>query len=280
MFGGISRFAFVSCAVALAVCPICFGGTAGNQDILQAGYRQMYDLDFDGAHRTFQSWEELQPNDPLGPASNAAAYLFSEFDRLHILESDLFVDNDKFTNRDKPMPDPNIRAAFENELNKSEQIANQVLAHSPQDANALFAKILADGLRGDYLALIEKRNVAGLTSMKSGRMLAEKLIALDHSYYDAYVAIGIENYLLGTTSAPVRWILRITGAEVDKKNGITNLEVTAEKGRYLGPFAGLLLAVAALRDRNREKARSILASLSQEFPQNHLYQEELVKIQR
>jgi len=51
----------------------------------------MYNLDFDGAHQTFAAWERSHPDDPLGPVSNAAAYLFAEFDRLHILESELFT---------------------------------------------------------------------------------------------------------------------------------------------------------------------------------------------
>jgi hypothetical protein len=36
--------------------------------------------------------------------------------------------------------------------------------------DALFAKVLTNGLHGDYLALIEKRNLAGLSYMKAGRV--------------------------------------------------------------------------------------------------------------
>ena len=142
--------------------------------LLDAGYRQMYNLDFPGAHQSFQSYEQTHPRDPLGPVSNAAAYLFSEFDRLHILEVELFTDNNKFENREKPSPNPEVRAAFDKELNAATQIADQVLAGSPHNSDALFAKVLALGLGGDYIALIEKRNFAGLSSMKAGRALAEK----------------------------------------------------------------------------------------------------------
>jgi hypothetical protein len=138
---------------------------------------------------------------------------------------------------------------------------------------------LANGLRGDYLALIEKRNLAGLSYMKAGRVLAEKLVSLDPSYYDAYLAIGVENYLLGVTVAPVRWFLRSGGAETNKDQGIANLKLTASKGRYLAPYARLLLAVAALRDQDRTGARNLLGELSHEFPQNDLFQREFARIQ-
>lgn len=115
--------------------------------------------------------------------------------------------------------------------------------------------------------------------MKAGRILAEKLISQDPSYYDAYLAIGVENYLLGVTAAPVRWILRMTGAETNKDQGIANLRLTAEKGHYLAPYARLLLAVAVLRDHDRNTARTLLNGLSREFPKNNLYQRELDRIQ-
>jgi hypothetical protein len=247
--------------------------------LLDLGYQQMYNLQFQSAHQSFLSFEQAHPQDPLGPVSNAAAYLFSEFDRLHILEVELFTDTQKFASREKASPDPAIRAGFDQEIDSANRIADQVLARSPRDSNALFAKVLANGLRGDYLALIEKRNLAGLSYMKSGRALSEKLIAIDPSYYDAYLAIGVENYLLGVTAAPVRWILRLGGAETNKDQGIANLKLTAEKGHYLAPYARLLLAVAALRDQDRSSARNLLADLSREFPQNALYQKELARIQ-
>ena len=245
---------------------------------VEAGYRQMYNLDFDGAHRTFQSWEQAHPQDPLGPASNAAAYLFAEFARLHVLESELFTDDDKFAHRDRLTPDPTVQAAFHAELKKAEQMADQNLSHSPDDHRSLFAKVLAGGLRGDYTALIEKRNLAALSSMKLSRSMAEHLLAKDPSYYDAYLAVGVENYLLGTNPAPVRWILHLTGAQTDKGDGLTKLRLTAERGHYLAPFARLLLAVAALRDHDRGKARDLLSGLAQEFPQNPLYRRELDRI--
>jgi len=247
---------------------------------LDTGYRQMYNLDFGSAHETFAAWEYAHPEDPLGPVSNAAAYLFAEFDRMHVLESELFVDNGKFEKREKFTPDPKAQAAFEGELKRSEQMANQALARSPEDHSAIFAKVMVGGLRGDYIALVEKRNLAALSTIKSARALAEKLLSEDPSYYDAYLAVGVENYLLSVNPAPVRWLLRLSGAQTDKAEGIAKLRLTAEKGHYLAPYARLLLAVAALRDHNRNQARELLNGLADEFPRNPLYRNELARIAR
>jgi len=246
---------------------------------LNAGFQQMYNLDFSGAHRTFAAWEQARPEDPLGPVSNAAAYLFGEFNRLKILESDLFIDDQKFEKRSKLAPDKEVRAAFDSELQKGRDVANRTLSTRPDDSRALLALVMANGLEGDYVALIDKKNLAALSLMKNSRSIAEKLLVADPTCYDAYLAVGVENYLLSLSAAPVRWILRLGGAQTDREEGLQKLRLTASKGRYLAPYARLLLAVAALRDKDRGTARELLAGLSREFPQNDLYRKELARIQ-
>src|ERR1700733_9881623 len=123
--------------------------------VIDRGYRQMYNLNFDDAHKTFEQWEREHPDDPLGPASNAAAYLFAEFDRLNILHSEFFVDAGMFHRRPKVTPDPEVRVAFDRELGKSVSVTDKILQGMPEDADALFAKILTLGLRADYESLIE-----------------------------------------------------------------------------------------------------------------------------
>ncbi len=239
----------------------------------------MYNLDFPGAHSTFRQYQATHPDDPLGHVADGAAYLFAEFNRLQILESDLFVDDHSWDNRSQQQPDPAVKAAFEKELTRSDELVAKLLATSPNNANALFARVLANGLRGDYTAMIEKRNLASLSYMKTARVTAQDLLAIDPTCYDAFLAVGVENYLLGTTPAPVRWVLRMTGSQTDKDEGIQRLRLTAEKGYYLAPFARLLLAVAALRDKDKKTARVLLAGLANEFPRNQLYSKELARIQ-
>lgn len=246
--------------------------------VIGRGYHQMYDLNFSGAHNTFGEWEREHPGDPLGPVSNAAAYLFAEFDRLNILHSEFFVKDSIFSHRPKVTPDPNVREAFDQELDKGGALAQKILAQEPNDADALFAKILALGLRADYEALIERRDFDALKVIKNSRATAEKLLAIQPNYYDAYLAIGVENYLFSLKPAPIRWFLEASGGQADGDRGVEDLKLTAEKGRYLNPYARLLLAVAALRNKDVPKARELLSSLSHEFPHNRLYAQELARL--
>ena len=254
-------------------------GALSPADPLDVGFRHMYNLKFREAHDTFRSWERSHPNDPLGPTSDAAAYLFDEFDRLGVLQSELFADDRRFERREKVISDPAIREGFERALARSDTLADALLARSPNDQTALFAKVLNQGLRADYLALIDGRDLASLGRVKRAGVLAQQLLAADPQRYDAYLALGVENYLLSLKPAPVRWVLHFYGVETNKERGIKDLEVTAEKGHYLQPYARMLLAVAAIRDHQRDRARALLQGLAQEFPENYLYRRELARLE-
>jgi hypothetical protein len=245
---------------------------------LYAGWLKMYDLKFDDAHQIFGEWKQSHPADALGPASDAAAYLFSELARLGILESELFTDDAKFQNRAKPRPDPQLRPLFDREIGQTEHLADAALQTAPADANALFAKSLTFGLRADFASLIEKQDFAALRFTKQGRAFTDKLTAINPNAYDAYLGVGIENYLLSLKPAPLRALLWVTGSQVDREKGLENLRKTAQYGHYLAPFAKLLLAVAALRDNNRSLARELLTGLHNRFPDNPLYLSELDRL--
>jgi hypothetical protein len=52
---------------------------------IKQGFDSMYNLDFPAAHHQFDLWEAAYPDDPIAPVSQAAALLFTEFDRLGVL---------------------------------------------------------------------------------------------------------------------------------------------------------------------------------------------------
>jgi hypothetical protein len=254
----------------LLVCVPCMANAPAPTEI-ERGFQSMYNLEFDQAHQDFSAWERSHPADPLGPVSQAAGYLFGEFARLGILESELFTNDKTFENRAKLAPDPKVRDEFNGAVSRGDQLADAALKQNPEDTNALFAKILALGLRSDYVALIDKQDFAALHYMKQGRILAQQLLKQKPDDYDAMMAVGVENYLTGIKPAPVRWMLSLGGIDPNKEQGLRELEQTAAHGNLLKPFAKLLLAVAALRDKNNTQGCDLLHQLAVAYPRNALY---------
>src|SRR6185369_2123706 len=110
---------------------------------IDLGYLQMYDLQFGAAHKTFGDYGQVYPDDPLAPVSDAAAYLFAEFDRLKILQSEFFVHDENFRGQhQKLVADPAVRKAFNEDLAKADKLATGALRAMPRDSNALFASVM------------------------------------------------------------------------------------------------------------------------------------------
>jgi len=238
----------------------------------------MYNLEFPAALSEFRSYQEQNFADPVGYVSEASCHLFSELNRLGVLETRLFSSDKNFDKREKLDPDPTIRAEFDKSLERAELHAQQALARDPNNKDALFAMALSNGLKADYTALIEKKNMASLGYTRDAGDYAEKLISVDPTYYDGYLASGLGKYIIGSMAAPLRWMLRLGGIKGDKEGGRRELRLTAEKGRYLKPFARLLLAVGFLRDKDKQSARELLVGLRNDFPQNPLFGKEIARI--
>ena len=265
---------------ALLLLALTLGATAAvpPPDRLYTGWLQMYDLKFASAHQFFHAWQDAHPQAPLAWSSDAAAYLFAEFARLGILQSGLFVDDDRFSRRQKLRPDAALKTLFLKDLAEAEKRADSALAASPNDRDALLAKCLDAGLQADYAALIDKENIPALRYTKVAGNYSDKLLAVDPSAYDAYLAPGIENYLLSLKPALLKIGLRLSGSHVDADEGLKDLRITAAHGFYLEPFAKLWLALIALRDKDQAEARKLLTELHQRFPDNPLYLQELTRM--
>ena len=247
---------------------------------LDGGFRRLYDLDFAGAQREFESWEKVNPDNPMGPVSEAAGVLFSEFDRLGVLDAQFYEDDSIFAARKKYEADPQKRTRFEQQLDRAETLAKARLSRDAHDLDALLAMTLANGLRSDFAALIEKRNLASLHYTKEATAWAQQLLAADRTCYDAHLASGVSRYIIGSMAAPVRWVLRIGGIAGDKAGGMAELQTTAAQGHLLAPFARILLAIAYVREKDLPRARELLLALQKDFPDNTLFGRELTRLDK
>ena len=269
--------------VCCAVCATTLGevvSSSATASALDRGFSGLYNLDFVGAQRDFGAWQRMHPDDPVGPVSEAAGFLFSEFDRLGVLESQFYENDEAFAGRSKLTPDPVLRRHFEAAIGRAEDLSHARLVKDPKDRDALFAMTLSSGLQADYAALIEKRNLASLHFTKEASASAKQLLAVCHDCYDALLATGFSKYIIGSMAAPVRWILRIGGLSSDKQGGIADLQTTADHGRYLAPFARILLSIAYVREKDKSRALHLLTGLRNEFPANTLFSREIAHLQK
>jgi len=245
---------------------------------LEAGFHLLYELKPQEARNQFEAWRRSHPEDPLGSAAEAASYLFEECYRQGVLTSEFFLNDKRFLGKIPLKPDPQIRAAFFAAVKQAQELAQLQLKTNPEDTNALFAMALSVGMQADYASLIDKQQLDSLKKIREADKYANKLLVIAPDAADACLGLGTANYVIGSLPGIKKFFLGFAGIHGDKKAGMKQLEVAAERGHYLRPFAKILLAMAALREKKPEVARTQLTKLVAEFPENPLFSKELAKI--
>ena len=246
---------------------------------LDTGFHLLYELKPEEARSQFEALEMSHPENPLGSAAEAAAYLFEECYRQGVLTSEFFLNDKRFLGKIPLKPDPELRAAFFAEDQKAQDLAQMQLKSNPDDPNALFAMTLSVGMQADYASLIDKRQLDSLKKIREADAYSKKLLLISPDAADAYLGLGTANYIIGSLPGIKKFFLGFAGIHGDKKVGIRQLEIAADRGRYLRPFAKILLAMVALREKKTEVARAQLSELVAEFPENPLFASELAKLQ-
>jgi hypothetical protein len=245
---------------------------------LKEGFRLLYVQKYPEAREKFSEWTSAHPDDPFGFVAKAASYLFEEFYRQGVMTSDFFLDDKKFLRGIEGKPDLERLKGFDTELAQARKLANARLSKNKNDAAGLFALTLAAGMESNSDSILQKKHVEGLKRMKEANEHAKLLLAQRPDANDAWVAPGSANYIIGCLSGGVRMVLWFGGVHGDKKLGMELVGKTAEKGRYLEPFAKILLALAARREKQDVLAKKLLLELTEEFPDSPLFAAEYAKV--
>ena len=245
---------------------------------LREGFHLLYGQKFTEAREKFSAWESQNPTEPFGEVAIAASFLFEEFYRQGVLTSDFFLNEKKFLKGIDGKPDPNRMKDFQRAIEQARALAKKRLAKSPNDAEALFALTLAAGMESNADMVLKREHLESLRRLKEANEHAKVLLALQPDASDAYVALGSANYIIGSLSGGTRFLLVFGGIHGDKKLGMVQLGKTVDSGRYLQPFAKILLALAARREKQNALAQKLLRELSDEFPESPLFAAEYAKV--
>jgi hypothetical protein len=244
---------------------------------LEAGYRDLYERQFVEARGTFTKWISQHPDEAFGHVSLAASYLFEELFVQGVLTSEYFLDDKRFVGGITGAPDPERIKNFNAEIAKARSLAQQRIKKNSHDPEGLYVMTLVAGMESNANSMLLKKHIDALKFLKEANANATTLLAQRPDAYDAFVALGSANYIIGSLSGSARFFLWFGGIHGDKVLGMEQVTKTAENGHYLKPFAKILLSLSARREKQDEIAQKYLKELSEEFPNNPLYSVEYAK---
>lgn len=220
---------------------------------VSGGIKQIYNIKFDDAEKTFRAVMTDYPQDPAG--------------RFFLAMIDWW----------KIMLDPDNESYDEMFFLKLEDViyqCDQILDKNPKDVNALFFKGGSIGFRGRLHAFRE----SWLKAADDGREalpIVEQAGLLDPNYMDLQLGFGIYNYYAAVIpdQNPLIKPLMIFFPSGDKEKGLQQLNNTAFNGKFAKYEARYFLMTLYYRyEGNAVIADDYAKLLNNDFPDNPVFQ--------
>jgi len=215
------------------------------------GIAQGHNLQINKAEAIFNEMIALDPNHPLGYLAQALTNLYG-----HQFEENQKTFEKKFTDYTET----------------AIKLARKNLSSQPRPVEALFHLGVAYVFLGFYHG--ERSNwLRALWYGKQGIDYLEQVIASDTSYYDAYLGLGAYHYYADPRRLKffVKNGAALLGYKGDRKKGLRELQLAAEKGVYARPEALFLLGFIYFGENDYEKALRYFEALAQQYPDNPFF---------
>ena len=238
----------------------------------------LYQSNFEGSRQTLNNYLAIHPQDPLPYSMKAATYLFAELERAGALKGNFLSDDRNVERGVEYKPDGRSVAGLEDAVKQTRKYARTRLLADPKDRNALLAMCIVTGVQRDYLALVEHKMRESYSFIRESNVYAKRLLEADPAAYDAYLTKGFTEYLVANLPFYLRWMMSMDQVTGTREEGLSDMQIAAESGQYLKPFAQLLLAMFYLREKREDKTEELLAQLTEQYPANKTFRAEYDKL--
>ncbi len=234
----------------------------------QAGFTDIYNFDYAQARQVFASLEKDYPQHPAPPLYQACILWLEEMFRRQDLSLNRFVYPSYFSVKTKQEMPPQERDAFFRHIQKCEALANTILKKNSHDKDSRYFLGTSYGLRSSFAITIDHSLRSAYSNGTKAYELTRQLTQEDPDYYDAYLTVGIYEYVVGSIPWYLKWMAFMVGARGDKEKGLEHLRLASEKGQYVKNEALLVQMVLNVREHRNEQALQMANDLSRRFPRN------------
>jgi tetratricopeptide (TPR) repeat protein len=246
----------------------------------QAGFADIFNMDYDKAKQTFTLLAGDYPSHPAPPLYLACIVWLEEMLRRQDIALNRFIAPAYFTGKTGHVMSPAERSAFFSYLQKSQDLSKAILQRKRDDMDAKYFLATAYGLRSSFAITIDHSLRESFTNGNRAYSSLKKLTEEKPDYYDAHLTVGIYEYIVGNIPWYLKWMVYVIGARGSKEDGLEHLKLASEKGQYVRNEAQLVCMVLYVREHRFAEALEIARSLNSRFPRSFLFAINIAQIQR
>jgi tetratricopeptide (TPR) repeat protein len=259
--------------LALAASPL-----GGQQSLVNEGFTDFYNLDYDQAIAVFAKAIARNPGQPDLHNHLAQTLIFREMYRDGALESELVSGNNSFLRRPKLNPTPQNEKRILDEIAKAMALADARLRQNPNDTAAMYASGIAYGLRANYYWVVKKAWHDSLKDATAARKLHNRISELEPDNVDARLVQGLHDYVVGSLPWTYKMLGFLFGIRGDKEKGIRTVQDVAKNGNQDRVEAEVFLCALYRRENQSRLAVPLVQDLIRRYPRNYLLRMELAQM--
>lgn len=234
------------------------------------GFKALYNLDYETARARFEEMIKIDPLHPAGYfylATNQWASILYSLRRLQIG----LYSSDSFYAGSEDKVDPQLDRQFREAIDKAIRMARERVNKSKDDVEGLYYLGAAYGMKAGYEASVARQFRPALRDGSRGVDYHRKVIKIDPDYTDAYLSIGLYDYIVGTQNWLLKIVVGMLGVSGNRKRGLEELQKVVAKGKYANDDARIMLIALHQREENYAEAIRLLDDLSARYPLNYLF---------
>lgn len=243
-----------------------------------SAFQAFYNLDYDTAIESLEREVRNSEGDP-GPYNHLAyGVLYRALFRADALEGAVALSPKAFLGKPKVPMDAGDRARFDRALENARNLSWDRLKKNPNNADALYTLGVSELHRANLLFLVEKEWRPALKQAGEARRLHNQAYTRDQNLVDALLVPSVHEYVVGSLPFYLKAIGFLVGFSGDKSKGVQGIQQVARQGRRTRVEARVLAALVERREHRPANALEIMRGLAAEFPSNHLYRMEVVRL--
>ncbi len=255
-------------------------------ELRREGNAAIYNIDYSTARAKFEEIRKRLPQHPAGDLYLATVIWLEHLNKSRRLQTSLYSDDSSFyagaeqakEDAEGDAVDPALDRAFRDRMAQAKTKALALVARNKNDPDALYFLGAYYGVMAGYEASTARKFFAAMRNGSRSVDSHQKVLQLKPEYYDAYLSVGMYDYIVGNLPFAYKAFAAIAGVRGNKERGIKRLQTIIERDAATADDARVMLSAIYRNEKRSEDALAILKQLSAKYPRSYLIKLETASI--
>jgi hypothetical protein len=247
-------------------------------ELRRVGSEAMYNIDYATARAKFEEIRKRLPQHPAGDLYLATVIWLEHLNKSRRLQTGLYRDESSFyagaenakEENEGDAVEASVDRAFRDRMAQAKTKALALVARNKNDADAQYFLGAFYGVMAGYEASTARKFFAAMRNGSRSVDAHEKVLKLKPDYYDAYLSVGMYDYIVGNLPFAYKALATLAGVRGNKQRGITRLQTIVEKAAATADDARVMLLAIYQNEKRFADALAILETLTQKYPASYL----------